>query len=154
MLELIVMVGPAGSGKSTWVKDFVNGCFNKFQVVSTDDIREEFFGDASVQTDGWRVFKEAYRRIGEYLENGESVIFDATNLRRSDRKRLIKKYRYLNPILSCHAFLTTFDECVARQEERDRKVPPEVIARQFNAYDLPDYSEGWHCLKFHHFIDL
>ena len=79
---LIVMCGAPGSGKST-VAEAVAEDFG-FVIVCPDDIREELFGDASDQSQGWRVFQIAYERMRDGLltDDVSGVIFDATNCKR------------------------------------------------------------------------
>lgn len=44
MLEFIMMIGPAASGKSTIANNFSN----KYKVISSDRLRKELYGDESI----------------------------------------------------------------------------------------------------------
>ncbi|ANY81307.1 hypothetical protein BB934_26355 [Microvirga ossetica] len=84
--KLVLMVGPSGAGKSTLAKRR----YSQDSIVSSDDIRIEKYGslETSDQTD---VFKEVERRVIRRLADGETVVLDATNLKRNDRLAIVDK---------------------------------------------------------------
>ena len=51
----VILVGPPGCGKSTYGKKYAEEHANTI-VLSSDQIREELYGDASIQDDPARVF--------------------------------------------------------------------------------------------------
>ena len=55
-------------------------------------IREELTGDISNQSKNKEVFKIAFERVDEYLNKGQNVFFDATNVNKSQRKTFTDKY--------------------------------------------------------------
>ena len=69
MSELIVMCGPAGSGKSTWAQEYAKS-HNGYIIVSTDAIRQLVFGDANDQRNPKLIFDFAYNNIEEFLKDG------------------------------------------------------------------------------------
>lgn len=78
MSRLILPIGISGSGKSYIYNKDYKDCVQ----VSPDLIREELTGDISNQTKNKEVFKLAFERVDEYLNNGKDVFFDATNKER------------------------------------------------------------------------
>jgi predicted kinase len=82
--SLIIMVGPAGAGKST----VAAANFESYEIVSSDEIRNELTGDIQRQDFNSTVFRELYHRVSVKLDMGERVVVDATNLRKSDRMGL------------------------------------------------------------------
>lgn len=82
--SLVIMVGPAGAGKST----VAAANFDAYEVVSSDAIREELTGDFQRQDINSTVFRELFHRVGLKLDLGERVVVDATNLRKPDRQAL------------------------------------------------------------------
>jgi predicted kinase len=79
--KLVLMIGPSGAGKSTWTR----GTFDEALIVSSDDIREEMFGTTDMGGDQGRVFAKVRRTAKERLSKGNTVVIDATNLKREDR---------------------------------------------------------------------
>lgn len=87
--ELVLPIGIPGSGKSTWIKSFNKN--NKYIIVSPDEIRKELTGNISDQSENDKVFWMAIEATKRALENGDSVIFDATNVDTLQRRKLIQE---------------------------------------------------------------
>ena len=88
MTKLILPIGISGSGKSYIYNKDYKDCVQ----VSPDLIREELTGDISNQTKNKEVFKLAFERVDEYLNKGQDVFFDATNVNKEQRKNFTDKY--------------------------------------------------------------
>ena len=86
-MNLVIMCGIPASGKSTVAKLFNSN------IVSTDSIRKELFGDESIQGNGVEVFSLAYSRIRNYLSLGENVVFDATNITIKSRAQIFQNLK-------------------------------------------------------------
>lgn len=147
---LYVMIGPAGSGKSTAAKNLFQNAFR----VCPDSIRKELFGDEADQREPEKVFATAYARIEDAMCYGFSVVFDATNTTAFARKKVLdcvdgivcrKVAVYMN---------TPLEECKRRNRARGRVVPDAVINRQYaqmlrEASSIPEQFdeimivEGW-----------
>lgn len=133
---LYMMVGIAGSGKS-YVAAQIGA-----PVVSSDAIRAEMYGDESIQGDANRVFNEVHRRIKEYLANGESVTYDATNLSAKRRKAFLNQIgdkAYAVAVVVA----TDIDIILEQNRRRERHVPEDVIMRMYRQFQFPDCSEGF-----------
>ena len=147
---LVVLVGPSYSGKSTVCEFFKRYCkMNELpmrvRVVCPDDIREELLGDASDQSNGKMIFETAYERVDKALNSSvNTVFFDATSLTPARRKPLIeiaKKHR-----TPCFAVVMpdfTEEELTARVENRERKVPLDVVRAQKQRMVYPTVDEGF-----------
>ena len=147
---LVVLVGPSYSGKSTVCEFFKRYCkMNELpmrvRVVCPDDIREELLGDASDQSNGKMIFETAYERVDKALNSSSNtVFFDATSLTPARRKPLIeiaKKHR-----TPCFAVVMpdfTEEELTARVENRERKVPLDVVRAQKQRMVYPTVEEGF-----------
>ncbi|MEK6284923.1 MAG: AAA family ATPase [Acidobacteriota bacterium] len=124
---LIVLCGPAGSGKSTWAKKN----FLPTQAVSSDECRALVFDDPANQSVSKHAFDLMYFIIEKRLMLGRLTVADATNLKREHRSALIQ-------IANCFHFNTTaivfnvpMEVCLARNAARDRKVPQQALIDQY-----------------------
>lgn len=141
MSKLIIMVGLPGSGKSTYTAKYETQ--NHITIVSTDEIRRELYGNPETQGNGQEVFNEAYRRIEIALRAGDTVIFDATNLKARNRRCLCNRFRPLADSIVAEYMATPIEECIARDELRSRTVGYEVIQRMARSMTEPRLDEGF-----------
>lgn len=135
----IMLVGLPGSGKSTYIEKY----YSEYCVHSSDAIREELFGDASIQENSQQVFETLHKRVKADLIAGKSAVYDATNISWKRRKAFLAELNKIPCYKCCVLMATPFDVCVDRQYARDRQVPYKVIERMYKNFDIPWYNEGW-----------
>lgn len=82
---LVLLVGPAGAGKST----FAARHFGTEEIVSSDDLRAAIAGDAADQSRNRAVFAALERAVARRLEVGRSAVVDATNVEAHARRSLL-----------------------------------------------------------------
>lgn len=139
--ELIVMCGLSASGKSTIAKELA--VKHDAAIVSSDAIRKEICGFVSDQSKNDEVFKIFHKRIREYLNNGQSVIADATNITMRSRRAIIENVRKLDVEKICYIIPKQFKDCIRDNRIREHSVPEEVIAAQRSKFQIPFKEEGW-----------
>ena len=140
MSKLIILVGLPGSGKSEQAK-FLAEHYDA-QVFSSDDIREELLNDVNNQDKNVEVFEEMNKRTQLALNQGKTVVYDATNINRKRRKHLInhvfkadgKVAYYLN---------ADFETVLNQNQQRDRAVPLDVIEKMYKTLEIPVEGEGF-----------
>ena len=133
-MKLYTMVGLPASGKSTFANKH-----KECVIVNTDDIRQEILGDWRNQDKGDLIFKIAYERIGEALNSGHDVIFDATNVQRKYRKKIFQ----FNAEHVAVYMNVDVEECKRRNALREHRVPDEVIDRMASRLQVPTIDEGF-----------
>ena len=138
----VMMVGLPGSGKSTVAKRISNVTGAK--IFSSDSYREKLLGNENDQSNNQLVFDTLYNDMCHYLSNGESVIFDATNISlKSRHKALDRLPRYLLYQKVAYVVNTSYDLCVINDKERDRSVGEDVIKKFLHQYQCPQHFEGF-----------
>lgn len=138
-IPAIVMVGIAGSGKSTWAELFAKK--NNYKIISRDSIREElgmvskdkkFKGTKEQENKVSEVFNQ---RLLEYAQNKTSFIIDNTNLierYRKDYKKLLENYRITWKCVYVEA--PTIEDCKKR---RNGMMPESEIDRMLDRLEFP-----------------
>jgi F420-dependent oxidoreductase-like protein len=129
--SVVVLIGPSGSGKSAWAATQ----FRPSQVVSTDELRAlvgEGQHDQRACTDAFAVLDDVLERR---FRRGLLTVIDSLGLDAARRLDWLARARRHG--LACHVVLfpTPPEVCRARNRERDRPVPPRVLARQLRAFD-------------------
>lgn len=82
---LAIMIGISGSGKTTIAREIEGRGFKR---ICPDDIRLEFTGNISDQSQNGRVWKEAHERLRETIASGVPVVFDSIGTTRKTRRQL------------------------------------------------------------------
>jgi len=127
-MNAYVMVGAPGSGKSTYAGELV--LRENANIICGDSIREELYGDASIQGNWTEIHDKIEEYVAECAERGIPVILDGTHWKRSYRAEAITLlqsygYDYIEAIV-CNPSLAT---CMSRNWTRKRNVPDYVLKR-------------------------
>lgn len=141
-LSFIQMIGIPGSGKT----EMANKLAAQYgaAVFSSDNIRKELIGSESDQTVNDKVFKTMFKRTCATLNDGVSVIHDATNLSYKRRRVLLEQLSaHYNIQKIAVVMATPIKMCIDRKTQRDRMVPKDVIWSMVKSFYMPDWYEGW-----------
>lgn len=128
ILRCHLLIGPPASGKTTLaavLAELVGG-----QVLSTDAIRAELYGDAAIQG-AWPDVEARYHgRIRAAVAEGIPIILDATHGQRPWRLAITQALPLPAPVQWIGWWLTTpLEQCLMWNQERDRQVDTSVIER-------------------------
>jgi predicted kinase len=136
------LIGAPASGKSTLAKALA-ATWQGSQIISTDDIRQELYRDPSIQGHWPEIEAKVLDQIHKAYQQGQSIIYDATNAHRSWRLDLLQKLPDINWI-GWH-LTTSLDVCKQRNQQRDRRVPDPVIEAMAQALKTfpPIPAEGF-----------
>ena len=153
---LIVMIGLPGSGKSTWVRNYLKNSEVEFQIVSSDDIIMKYAEKEGLNyTEGFPKFsgiaaKEMKRNARKYAAEGLNVIWDQTNMSVKSRKlamSLFKDYKKIAVVFSiCPKELERRLE--KREKEEGKHIPDFVIDTMSRKYNEPTKEEGFDKIVF------
>ena len=141
---LVVTVGLPGSGKTSWVDDFIGENQDKtVDVISSDKIREEVFNDIEDQNHNGEVFDLMKRRTKESLSQGHIAIYEATNISSKRRRALLKELNKYYDKAICLFKYKRLTACQIDNEKRDKEVPSDVIDRMYRNFEIPHKNEGF-----------
>ena len=138
--SLILLVGVPGSGKTTYAEKYIEEHPNTAHL-SSDKIRAELWGSEATQGDNNEVFSLMQSIAIEVLNNGQSAVYDATNITRKDRSYIISLCPKFVKI-ECHIVWAPIETCIKRDAARKRAVGKEVIDRMLKRFQAPYYDEG------------
>lgn len=124
--KLFYLVGLPASGKSTKAKE-LSKIYNA-KIHSSDSIREEL-GDIDNQDNNDLVFRILHNRIFTDLMDGNSVIYDATNIRKKHRIHFLQLLESKKIACKKICFITAkpYERCLIHNIMRHKSVPFEVI---------------------------
>ena len=142
------MCGPPGTGKSTWVKNFIESAENQVKVVSRDEIRfaklqesEDYFNKEN------EVFDDFIKQLNDALHDSkyDAVVADATHLTQRSRNKVLDQLDLENVEIIPVVMLTSMATALARNEKRTGRahVPVSVIKRMFYQLEVPNDNEKY-----------
>jgi len=137
MKTLIVLTALPGAGKTTWSRKYKEEHENVF-IVSSDEIRKEFFGRYDYLEHDDLVWKEYYKRLDDYSKapGDLTVIADSTNISNDLRLVFINKVKgYDKKILV--EIRRNLDVLLKQNIERPKEkfVPESSIIRMKNNWE-------------------
>lgn len=140
--RLIQLVGPAGSGKST----FARGLTGVDAYVSLDDLREAR-GARADQRANPEVLRAGLDRLDGALAAGGTTVWDATSLTHQQRSLVHGVAHRRNALITHAVVLVDEDELIRRNTRREHPVPPEVLTAQLRRFAPPypgDAHRTWY----------
>jgi predicted kinase len=134
--EVVLMSGLPGAGKDTWVRSRLPD----WPVVSLDAVRGELGVDPADEQG--QVVNRARERARAYLREGQSFVWNATNLSRQLRAQclqLLADYQARIRIV----YVEAPEERLQRQNrQRQAPVPQAVLERLLDRWEVPDKTEA------------
>lgn len=135
---LVVVCGPSGSGKSSWIADRLPG----HAVVSLDALRDELAGKRADQSLNGQVLQAAKERLRVELRRRGKVVWDATNLRRTFRQVPVGLGFDYGALVTLAVFLPPISAVFGRNPARLHAVPAQVLAQQIEGAEVPYLPEA------------
>lgn len=160
MIKLVLPIGIAGSGKSTFIRKLQNALNEKVYIISPDEIRFKMLDypesgisfDEKIESEVWATaFDELYHYCG-LKEHNFVICFDCTNLTLKRRYEIIGRMKcwIKNDILQVFMFhfkLPLID-VIKADSLRKRVVGETVLAKQFVSLEKP---QDWECYNIFEF---
>ena len=144
--KLYLMCGPAGSGKTTWVRQHAKPGTSahisrdriRFEMVSED---ENYFSKEN------EVFEEFCRQIKTALACPwvDEVYVDATHLTRKAREKVLNRIAHIKFELIAVVIEPPLKEALRQNAKRfgRERVPDTVIKNMYNSFEHPTQTEKY-----------
>ena len=127
---LVVLIGPALAGKTTWAHEH----FAPNEVVSSDSLRAMVGIDEADQAAGPAAFEILERIVTERVNRRLTTVIDTTGLSKEDRTRWVGLAHAGELPAYAILFATTEQICLERNRTRPRSIPQNVLRKQFRRF--------------------
>lgn len=147
MRELFIICGIPGSGKSTFLRNYVKE--SSSVVLSRDAIRFSLLKEDSDYFEYEPIVEQMfYNGITKALQLGYDVFADQSSISSAARKKLLSRvcsYKKVNAIY----VKTPLEICIKRNKFRigRAKVPNDVIVDMYNHFSPPTFKEGFDSIQ-------
>lgn len=136
--RILVLVGLPGSGKSTWLAR------NRLPALSSDDVRRLLADDPTDQNIHRKVFAVIRSLLRQRLAADRPLTcIDSTSLVPRERRPYIRLAEEFDCEVEAVFFDVPLSVCQARNRERERVVPEEVVERMAAKLVPPSLEEGF-----------
>ena len=156
---MIMLIGPPGSGKSTYiagliaVKNLLSNNNYQVAVISTDDIFEEMAKDTGITySEAFGKFsykeveREMFNRLDRAIKENQNIIIDQTNMTVKSRARKLQKFpsNYSKEAVVFSVDRTELDRRLKQREtETGKSIPKHVVDSMLASYQEPTMDEGF-----------
>jgi predicted kinase len=138
MKKILILRGLPASGKSTFARNLIYENKGSWKRLNKDELRAML--DNSIHTSANEKFVERVRdfMLVEALKEGKNVVIDDTNLSERTVERIQQVIQRFEKDtgdvvkIEFKTMGTSLEECLARDEIRDKKVGRDVILRMYN----------------------
>lgn len=138
--DVVLMSGLPLAGKDTWIGHHGMGR----PVISLDDIREEM-GIAPGKDSG-KVACRAMEQARIYLRRKEPFIWNATNIVRDTRQKLVRLWAGYGARVHIRYLEVPYLELLARNRKRERHIPEAVLEKMIGKLEIPAPWEAYEVL--------
>lgn len=134
--EVVLMSGLPGSGKDYWIQENLPD----WPVISLDALRKEMNVPPD-ETPG-NVVTAAKQTAREYMNQGRSFVWNATNTTKQMRQQLINFFAGYQARIRIVYLEVPVEEVLRRNRSRTAPVPEAVIRKLADRLDIPDITEA------------
>jgi len=125
-MEVVMLIGVAGSGKTTFCKKFLP----HHEHISLDNIQDHNR-------------REEFSLIEMNLKEGKNIVIDDTNLTRRIRHNHIMRIKKHNALIVGVFFDLSIQRIQLQNSRRERKLETHILFHMKKQLEPPSYDEGF-----------
>ncbi len=141
-LEIIMLIGVSGSGKSTWLskKDL-----SKYSIISVDsyfDKKKMNYDSIDYNKNIDKAFQQSLIDLDNAVKTRKNIIIDMTNLTKEFRRKKLSKIPQNQYASKAVVFLNGEKSINENLRKRQgKRLSKDIIEKQISQFELPNYDE-------------
>ncbi|WP_427159844.1 AAA family ATPase [Aliinostoc sp. HNIBRCY26] len=135
-LEVVMMSGLPAAGKDTWIQENLPD----WRVISLDELRQTM--KIAPDAEQGAVVNAAKALAKDYLRNGQSFVWNATNISRQLRGSLIRQFANYQATIRIVYLEAPWEELLTRNRDRPAQVPEKVLYKMKSRLEVPNITEA------------
>jgi len=136
-LELMIMMGAPGSGKTTHRETI----YPHIETICMDEERKRLCGTENDMSKNAEVYDNCFKAFCDNMKARKNTIWDATSTSRKGRKRIIDVARRLGAQVSIVTFDIPLDVLLKRNAGRVKRVPDDIVKKFYHQIQSPKSYE-------------
>lgn len=136
--EVVLMTGLPGMGKDSYIQKHLAG----LSVISLDNLRRKHKIAHRDQKGNGQLIQLALEEARTYLRRKEPFAWNATNLTRSTRKKLIDLFTSYRAKVRIVYVEVPFQQWQQQNLEREYAVPTRIVMKMLKRLDVPSIAEA------------
>lgn len=137
--KAVIMCGLSGSGKSTFTSKYEG-----YELICLDEIRKQFkINNSNRKSVDGKVMQIATKMFKEYLAAKQNVIWDACNIRKDFRDKIISMAHQYYALTEINFVVTNLKKCIENDNSRSiGHLGSDVILEQFRKFQYVELNEA------------
>ena len=132
---MVLMLGVPGSGKTTLAERLLK---KGYISLNADSIRQELWGDATIQENSDQVFEIFFAKLDQCLADQSDVVIDNVNSNPRHREQIINKARAAGyEDIQLWVLDVPLELCLERNRARNRNVPDDIVTKMHGTLNGP-----------------
>jgi len=144
-MALYVLVGLPFSGKTAFYENELKPKLSEDHIrVNPGEIKQILRASGLSEDEVNKYcFKLMMDRVRKGIKEGRDVVFDATNLTKVVRKKLIKEAKKCKTEVVAYVINPPLKVCLERNKKAGNIIPEERFRRLYKQFELPTQKEGF-----------
>lgn len=149
--RIIVLIGPPGSGKSTWIKEYLAKAVRPAVVLSSDDQIDAMAAELGItysqmmpKIDMKALEQNMHADLRRAVAEGADIIVDRTNLKVKSRRKWMSQVpsHYVRVAVNFNVSRQELNRRIAdRAAKTGKNIPADVVSDMIKTFEGPSLME-------------
>lgn len=136
--HMVILCGLSGVGKSNYIRE----TYPDYKLISLDLLRDQHSKNRQSMENEREIVRLASLQVKTALAKKENIIYDATNIRKDFREKLLTLSHNYDALSEVVFITDKLSNIIKRDNEREHSVGKNVIMNQEYRFEYPEVDEA------------